>query len=429
MREISEILSKITLPRMFQARQIFPRPYIPKAEIPEHILTQLRADKISASIKQGMRVCLTGSSRGISNQALILRTIADYVKSLGAEPFVVPAMGSHGGITSEGQRAILAGYDIREEVVGCPIYASMDTTYIGDTEDGRPVYIDKYAAQADGIILSNRIKLHTGFRGPYESGLMKMMAIGLGKQKGAETCHNAGMHNMPISIPVFGRAILKHAPILFGVGIIENAYDETAKIAVLHNSEIESEEPKLLEEARTMMPRIIVGSCDVLIVDQLGKNFSGNGLDPNVVGNFSDMSLCPDFALKHQRIGVLDVSDESNGHCTGVGWTHATTRRLFDKFSFEATYANTITFAMPDCDRIPPVMDNDRECIQFCIQTCTGIDRNDCANLRIIRIPNTLQLEHIQLSEAYYDELARYDGIIAESEPETLSFDKNGNLF
>lgn len=274
---VSKLVSDIQLPKMFRVRQHFPRPKIEVDKIPDIIASLLSEDKFSSQIKPGMRIAITAGSRGVANVALITKCIADFVKLKGASPFIVPAMGSHGGATAEGQREILAGYGIVEEYVGCPIVSSMEVKKIGQTEDGRDVFIDKNAAEADGIIISCRIKPHTAFRGPYESGIMKMMAIGLGKQHGAEVCHAEGFKNMAKNVPLFGQAILKYAPVLFAVATIENAFDETCKLIAINADEVAEKEPPLLKEAFTYMPRILVDECDVLVVDQIGKNFSGDG--------------------------------------------------------------------------------------------------------------------------------------------------------
>lgn len=375
-------------------------------------------------MKPGMRIAITAGSRGIANVALTTKCIADFVRSRGAHPFIVPAMGSHGGATAEGQRAILEGYGITEDYVGCPIISSMEVKKIGVNEEGMDVFIDKNAAESDGIILGCRIKPHTAFRGPYESGIMKMMAIGLGKQHGAEVCHEAGFKNMAKYVPMFGRAIIKNAPILFAVPTIENAYDETCKIIAVNADEIIEKEPPLLQEAFANMPRILVDSCDVLVVDQIGKNFSGDGMDPNITGTF-----CTPYAtggIRSQRVCVLDLSPETHGNGIGLGYSSATTKRVFDQLDLSSMYPNAITCTVLGGVRIPIVMESDREAIQVCIRTCNEIDKK---NPRVVRIPNSLHIEHIMLSESYYEEAKNNPNLIIESEPEYLPFDEDGNLW
>lgn len=421
---VADLVKDTYVPRMFRVKQVFPRPKIKKEDIPGIIQNLLSQEKFASRIKPGMRIAITAGSRGVANVALTTRCIADFVKSRGASPFVVPAMGSHGGATAEGQKALLAGYGVTEEHVGCPILSSMEVKKIGVNEEGGDVYIDKNAAEADGIILGCRIKPHTAFRGPYESGMMKMMAIGLGKQYGAEVCHEAGFKNMAKNVPLFGKCIIKHAPILFAVPTIENAFDETCRILAVAAEDIEAEEPGLLKEAFSYMPRILVDSCDVLIVDQIGKNFSGDGMDPNITGTF-----CTPYAsggIDSQRVAVLDLSPETHGNGLGIGLASATTKRVYDQLDLAAMYPNAITCTVLTGVRIPLVMESDKEAIQVCIKSCNEIDKK---NPRVVRIPNSLQLEHIMLSEAYLEEIKGNPNLIIESEPEYLPFDEDGNLW
>lgn len=421
---VSKLVSDIQLPKMFRVRQHFPRPKIEVDKIPDIIASLLSEDKFSSQIKPGMRIAITAGSRGVANVALITKCIVDFVKLKGASPFVVPAMGSHGGATAEGQREILAGYGIVEEYVGCPIVSSMEVKKIGQTEDGKDVFIDKNAAEADGIIISCRIKPHTAFRGPYESGIMKMMAIGLGKQHGAEVCHAEGFKNMAKNVPLFGQAILKYAPVLFAVATIENAFDETCKLIAINADEVAEKEPPLLKEAFTYMPRILVDECDVLVVDQIGKNFSGDGMDPNITGTF-----CTPYAtggIKSQKVCVLDLSPETHGNGIGLGYSSATTKRVFEQLDLPSMYPNAITCTVLGGVRIPIVMESDKEAIQVCVRTCVEIDKT---NPKIVRIPNSLHIEHIMLSEAYYNQAKQMSNITIESEPEYLKFNENGDLW
>lgn len=421
---VANLVSDQTIPKMFKVKQVFPRPKIQPEEIPQIIHTLLSGEKFSSKVKPGMHIAITAGSRGIANVALTTKCIADFVRSKGAYPFIVPAMGSHGGATADGQRAILEGYGITEDYVGCPIISSMEVKKIGVNEEGMDVFIDKNAAESDGIILGCRIKPHTAFRGPYESGIMKMMAIGLGKQHGAEVCHEAGFKNMAKYVPMFGRAIIKNAPILFAVPTIENAYDETCKITAVNAEEIIEKEPPLLQEAFANMPRILADVCDVLVVDQIGKNFSGDGMDPNITGTF-----CTPYAtggIKSQRVCVLDLSPETHGNGIGLGYSSATTKRVFNQLDLSSMYPNAITCTVLGGVRIPIVMESDKEAIQVCIRTCNEIDKK---NPQVVRIPNSLHIEHIMLSESYYEEAKNNPNLIIESEPEYLPFDENGNLW
>ena len=428
MPDMSKFLNGTYIPKMFKARQDFPRPKIEREKLPGIIFDLLNDPKFSQRVKPGMRIAITAGSRGIANSDITTKAIADWVKSRGANPFIVPAMGSHGGATAEGQAEILAGYGITSEKMGCPVISSMETVKIGMTDEEHPrdVFIDKNAYESDGIILGCRIKPHTAFRGPYESGMMKMMAIGLGKQYGAEACHEQGFKNMAKNVPLFGKCIIKNAPILFGVPTIENAFDETCKIVAVAAEDIEREEPALLKEAFELMPKILVNSCDVLIVDAIGKNFSGDGMDPNITGTF-----CTPYAtggIDAQRVAVLNVSPESHGNGIGLGYASATTARVYAQLDLAAMYPNAITCTVLGGVRIPIVLSNDKECIQCCIKSCNEIDKT---NPRVVRIPNSLHLGHIMLSESYYEDAkaGKIAGVSVESEPEEMIFNSEGNLF
>lgn len=422
-RVVSELLKNVKIPRMFKVKQLFPEDEIKPEEIPALVHELLSHETYAKQIQPGMNIAITCGSRQIANIIPITKAIVDFVKAKGANPFIAAAMGSHGGATSEGQRAILKAFGITEEAIGCPVKTSMDVVKIGTNEEGMDVYIDKDAAEADGIIVSCRIKPHTCFRGPYESGIMKMMTIGLGKQIGAGVCHEAGFKYMAKYIPMFGTVILEKANILFAVAILENAYDETAKIVAVNHDEIAKKEPGLLEEAKSLLPKIYLPECDLLIVDTIGKNFSGSGMDPNITGTF--ITPYASGGLISQRVAVLDLSDESHHSGVGVGMSHATTKRLFEKIDFDQTYPNLITSKVIENARIPMVMKNDKEAIQVCLKTLNDVDRT---KLKIIRIPNTLKIGKIWLSEAYYEEAQSNPCLIIESEPAELKFDEDGNL-
>lgn len=420
---VSELLKDVELPRMFKVRQKFYTERIRSEDIRGVVRAQLEKEQFASQIRPGMRIAITAGSRQIANIVVITRTIVDFVKEKGAYPFVLAAMGSHGGATKEGQRTVLENFGITQESMGCPVKSDMDVVKIGVNEEGMDVLIDKNAANADGIIISCRIKPHTCFRGPYESGIMKMMTIGLGKQAGAAVCHEAGFKYMAKYVPMFGRAILKQANILFAVAVLENAYDETAKVVALNHDEIEEKEPQYLAEAKAMLPKIHVPECDVLICDTIGKNFSGSGMDPNITGTF--VTPYASGGLKSQRVVVLDLSKESHRSGVGIGMAHATTRRFFDKMDFELTYPNLITSTVIENARIPLVMKNDKEAIQVCVKTCTDIDKS---NIRIVRISNSLKVERIYLSESYYEEAKQNPNLEIETKPMEMVFDDDGNL-
>jgi hypothetical protein len=408
---------------MFKIRQIFSDAHIRREDIRQNIFAKLSDDIFSVKVQPGMRIAITAGSRGVANVDVITKTLAEFVKEKGGLPFIVPAMGSHGGANAEGQREILTGYNVTEEFCGCPVISSMEVKKIGVNEEGTDVYIDKAAAEADGIIVCGRVKPHTCFRGPFESGIMKMMAIGLGKQVGASVCHAEGFKYMAKYVPMFGRAIIQNAPILFALATIENAYDQTFKLEAILPEKIEDREPVLLEESRVLMPKISVEECDLLIVDEIGKNYSGDGMDPNITGTF-----CVPYAsggIRSQRVAVLDLSDETHGNAIGIGMAHATTDRVFHKARQEMYVPNCITSKVLDGGRMPIHLASDREAMQICLATCTEYDEK---NPRVVRIPNSLHMQVIELSEAYYAQAKKDPSVQILTEPEELPFDEDGNL-
>lgn len=420
---VSKIVEQTYIPKMFRVKQLFSKEHIDREEINNTLKILLKKEEIYSKIKPGMKIGITASSRGIANADIIMKTIVDFIKERQAKPFIIPAMGSHGGATAEGQRKILEDYGISEETMGCPICSSMETIKIGTNEEGVDVYIDKNAAEADGIIINCRIKPHTLFRGKYESGIMKMMAIGLGKQYGAEICHAAGVENLAKNVALFGKCILKNAPVLFAVATVDNAYEQTYKLWTIPSEKIEEEEPKILKQAFEQMAKILIDSCDVLIVDEIGKNFSGDGMDPNVTGTFA--TKYADGGINAQRVVVLNISEYSHGNGLGIGYANATTQRLVDKLDLEAMYLNSITSTVLQGVAIPIVMKNDKEAIQVCLKSCTNINKK---NPRIVRIANTLELERIWLSEAYWEEIQNKSNIIIETKAKELEFTEEGNL-
>lgn len=422
---VSNLLQGVEIPRMFRARQSFPEAAILPQDLPQVIFAELSKPEIAGQIKPGLRIAITAGSRGIANVAIITKAIVDFVKTRQAEPFIVPAMGSHGGATAEGQLEVLAGYGITPDRMGCPIHSCMDAVLLGESERGKPVFLDQLAFESDGIIVSCRIKPHNAFRGRYESGICKMLAVGLGKQAGAESVHADGMGQMAENLLANAKVILAKAPVLFAIPCLENAYDETCKIEAVPREQILDREPELLELAFANMPRLLLVEGDVLVVDEIGKNYSGTGVDPNITGTFST-----EFAsggVQVQRTCMLDLSDVSHGNGLGVGLASAITKRLFDKLDPEKMYPNSITSTVLKSAMIPLVLASDREAIQLCIRTLNGVDK-DAA--RIIRIANSLHIGRIMLSEAYFNDviLGKYAGVAAIDAPQHLEFDAAGNL-
>jgi hypothetical protein len=409
---------------MVRLRQTFDRTMV--ADIPGAVQSELKKLALERRIRPGQRIALTGGSRGIANIALILKSAADYLKSIDARPFIFPAMGSHGGATAEGQTAMLAHYQVTEAVTGAPVLSSMDTVEISRTQEGVPVFIDKNAFEADGIIVVNRIKPHTKFKAHIESGLMKMMAIGMGKQKGAEYYHKAAIqHTFAKIIVDAGREVLKKAPILCGLGLVENGYDQTAVIAALLPEELEEREKELLVQAKKMMPRLPFTEIDLLIIDEMGKDISGTGIDPNITGRNRDILGVFPHPVNAKRIFVGDLTPSSGGNAIGIGFVDLTTKRLVDKIDRSSTYMNCITAISLEKAAIPMHFETDRECIRVALGSIGLIPPE---RSRIVRIKNTLQLDEVEVSEIYKDEIPDRPDLEILEEPRPMSFDARGNL-
>lgn len=423
--KVSELLHDVDIPKMFHARQVFPREMILPEEIPAVVNKELGQEQFASLIKPGMSIAVTAGSRGIRNVDIITKAIVDFVKARGAHPFIVPAMGSHGGATAEGQLEVLASYQITPETMGCPIKSSMEVVTLGGSERGKTVYLDKNAYEADGIIVSCRLKPHNAFRGNYESGPCKMMTVGLGKQKGASLVHADGMDVIAENIPTMAKVVLEKANILFAVPCIENAYDETCRIEAILAKDIMKREPELLQLAFSNMPKLIVGETDVLVVDEIGKNYSGTGVDPNITGTFS--TPYAKGGIKVQRTCFLNLSEESHGNALGCGLASAITKKIFDEMDVEKMYPNCITSTVLNSARIPCVVANDKEAMQICIRTCNKVDPK---RMRMVRIANSLHIGEIMLSESYYEDVknGKYPGLEAIDEPKELSFDEAGNV-
>ena len=421
---IEEMLAGVAIPRMFKVRQLFPDESV--SDVYAETLTKLRNAGIRKRPAPGMSICITASSRGIDRQKDILKGIVDFVKENGADPFVIPAMGSHGGSTAEGQRALLEGYGITEEYLGCPIRSSMETVVIGQIEDdGRTidVRVDRYAYEADGVIVFNRIKPHTDFRGPYESGLMKMMSIGMGKQHGADNIHCDGFGRFKTRIFLYGDYVRTHLNVIAAVSTVENAHDHCNRIDVIDSDDIPQKEKELLAHAFSIMARLPVEETDVLIVRQIGKDFSGSGMDPNITGTWA--TPYGSGGIRSQRVTVLDVSDASHGNAVGIGNADTTAFHLLGKIDFQAMYLNVLTSTLPQPVRIPMVLKDDEMAIKGAIKTCNGVDKD---GIRIVMIRNSLDISELYMSEAYWEEASRREDLQILSEPEQLHFDSAGNL-
>lgn len=422
--KVSELLRDIPIPKMFHARQVFPADCITAEEILGVVERELSQEAFASKIRPGMRIAITAGSRGIRNVDIITKAIVDFVKKQGAEPFIVPAMGSHGGATAEGQLEILESYNITPESMGCPIKSSMEVVELGVSSRGKPVYMDKNAFESDGVIVSCRLKPHNAFRGKVESGPCKMMTVGLGKQKGASLVHSDGMNHIAENIPTMAEVVIRSGKILFAIPCLENAYDETMRLEAILPENILTREPELLQLAFQNMPSLLVKSCDVLVVDEIGKNYSGTGVDPNITGTFSTPYASGGIAV--QRTAFLNLS-EASGNALGTGLASVITAKIFDEMDIEKMYPNCITSTVLASARIPCVVANDKEAIQICIRTCNEIEMEKA---RVVRIPNSLHIGQIMLSEAYYEDVlaGKYPGVTAVDAPAPLAFDEEGNL-
>ena len=421
---ITALAATETLPRMVKVKQIFDHSHYTPEEIPDIVLNELDRLALRRIIRGGMEIAITGGSRGVANIAIITKAIVDFVKSCGGRPFVFPAMGSHGGATAEGQREVLAAYGVTEEFLRCPIKASMETVEIGKLDNGQPVYVDKYAYEADGIILCGRVKAHTAFRGPYESGICKMAVIGMGKQKGAETVHKDGFRELGRMLPVIAKKILDNTKVLAAVALGENAFDQTFLIEGMLADEIMEKEPFILERTKDRLGKIYFDNIDVLVVDKLGKNISGDGMDPNITGRFAVPYIKGDLEIQH--IAVLDLTEETRGNCNGIGLADVTTKRLVDKVDVDCTYPNVVTSTVLCTPKIPLFTHSDQSCIQIALRTCNYINGNAP---RIVRIPDTMNLEYIHISEAMLDEARQNSRIELISELQNWEFNEDGNLW
>ncbi|MGD9301934.1 MAG: lactate racemase domain-containing protein [Desulfobacterales bacterium] len=413
----------MNLPPMCRIRQHFDKTRV--TDLPTSVLAELNQlpwDKL----QPGDRVAIAAGSRGIANFADIILAIVDFLKSLDTRPFLIPAMGSHGGATAEGQVAVLAELGVTEAVVQAPILASMDVEQIGLTEDGVPVFLDKYALEADHIVVVNRIKSHTKFKASIESGLLKMMSVGMGKHTGAAYYHKAAIqYTFAKVIRDAARIVLRRAPILCAVGIVENGYGQTARIAALRPDAIETGEEKLLILSKKMMAQLPFNEIDLLIIDEMGKNISGVGFDPNVTGRNRDLMGAFSHPARIKRIFVRDLTDQSKGNAIGIGLADITTQRLVDKIDYAVTYKNCITGTSLEKGAVPMHFSSDRQAIEVALESIGLIP---AAMSKIVRIQNTLQLEFLEASEACIQELRPGNDVEIIKGPELMEFDSHNNL-
>jgi hypothetical protein len=419
---LQELLKDIPVPKMAKVKVNFDNKKID--DLGTTLKEQLQQVHIQKKVQPGMEIAIAVGSRGLDRLVEMTAVTVQFLKDLGAKPFIVPSMGSHGGATAEGQREVLAHLGVTEESVGCEVRSSMEVIKISELPNGLPVYIDKFASEADGIVVINRVKPHTAFRGPVESGMMKMISIGLGKQKGAEACHQMGFKYMAENVPAMAKIIMEKTPFLFGVATVENAFDKVAIIEVLTSEEIINKEPALQKRAKELLPKLFFEQLDVLVIDEIGKNISGDGMDPNITGRYPTpyASGGPDV----NKMVVLDVTHQSEGNANGVGTADFTTQRLVDKMDKEGTYANGLTSTVVSPTKIATTLPNDKQAIQAAIKTCNILDFR---NVKLVRIKNTLVLSEIEVSEPLLEYVKQHPNMELSSDLYEIPFNENGNLF
>lgn len=413
------------LPSIFRVRQTFDAPRV--ADVAAETQAQLARLKLGQRIKPGQSVAITAGSRGIANIKLITKAIVDHVKSLGAEPFIVPAMGSHGGGTVEGQRQVLASYGITEAFCGCPIRASMETVVVCQTAEGFDVHFDRHAFGADHVIVCNRIKPHTDFVGDVESGLMKMMLIGLGKHTGAKIYHRAIQdYSFGQIVRSVAARVLESCRIAAGVAIVENGYDETAQIVAVAPQEFEARETELLVTAKRLLPRLPFEQIHLLVIDEIGKNISGTGMDTNVVGRkFHVHRAARTETPKVKRILIRGLTEATHGNAAGIGLAEFCTRRAVEQTNIEATRINCLTAGHISAAMMPLDYPSDRSAMEAALPTVGMVEP---ADTKIVWIHNTLELREVECSAAYWDEAQSRSDLEILGKPRPWPLDPAGNL-
>ena len=410
--------SEIIFPKLAKIRQIFALPEV--SDIPQEVAREF--DRFSSLIKPGARIAITAGSRGVKGLPEVIFALIRLLRDRGADPFIVPAMGSHGGATAEGQKQVLEQMGITEERMGAPIRATMEVVELGRTSGGLKVFIDRFAYEADGIIAVNRIKPHTAFHGEIESGLMKILAIGLGKQRGAASLHSTGFDKLESNIVEAGRILLGRMPVLFGIGIVENARHRPAIIKAIGKDEFEPEEKRLLRRAKELMAQIYFPSFDVLVVQEIGKDISGDGMDPNVTGRYPTPFASGGPIV--QKIVVLDLTDETQGNANGIGQADVISRRVVEKMDVLKGYVNAFTSTALSPVRIPMVMATDRDAVGVALHSCVRVEPG---KQKVVWIKNTLDLERIWISEPMLPEAADKERFEILSPPTEIPFTVSGD--
>ena len=416
-----ERFADISLPKFVKVKQLFKKEQID--DIANEVRTQLEPHLTHL---QGKSIAIGVGSRGIANIKEITKTFVDELITAGAKPFIIPTMGSHGGATAPGQAGVLASYGITPESMGVPVDASMEVVSIGELEPGLPIYVAQSALKADGIVVIARIKAHTAFRGPIESGVAKMLTIGLGKQIGADSLHHQGFGRFAEIIPKAAQLIVEKTKVLFALGIVENAYEQTYKMEVLSREDILTmkKEMALLEESKDIMGRLLFSEFDVLVIEEIGKNISGDGQDPNVTGLYINEHC--GGGPKFQKSVIFSLTEETHGNANGMGVVDVVTRNLFDNIDFIATYTNSFTSTEILPVKIPMVAGSKEDALRIVVKACNGVNRG---KHRIVWIKNTLELDEIVISEALLEEAQVHSQIEILTQPGDLTFNQGEPIF
>ena len=416
-------IEDVPMPKMVRIREKYEDDKI--EDIKGHLTKELDNLEINKAELKDKTIAITVGSRGIPHLPLMVKTICDKLKEWGAKPFIIPAMGSHGGGTAEGNLEVINGYGITEEAIGVPIKASMDVVLVGQMDDAAktPIYCDKYAAEADGIILFNKVKPHTDFKGYHESGLCKMIAIGIAKHVGCSWFHKQGFDTFGERIPIVAKDFLSKMNVVMGIGVVQNAYDEISEIMAFPKDKIMEGDHMMLQIAKRRLPRMKFDNIDVLIIDRIGKNISGEGADPNVTGRGFMPGFEDDFHCK--KLFIRGLTEQSHHNACGLGLADITTRRCLNNCDWASTWINLSTNTMISGGKIPVYQNNDFEALRLAIRTCTKIDYSKA---RVARIRDTLTLSEIEISESLIDDIKDRDDVEILTEPYELEFDKDGYM-
>ena len=421
MKKVKSLLEDIKMPPLYRVRQEFSAK--PLNDIEKSCLDQIMCLDRLKKLKSGARIAIAVGSRGVANIKEITASVVKALKTMGFDPYIVSAMASHGKASPEGQEELLAGLGVTEEAVGCPVRAHVDVIEIGTLDNGLPVYMDRVAMEGDGIVLINRIKTHTAFHSKYESGLVKMLTIGLGNDRGAKICHQLGFGPFGENMVAMARVKLENCPVLFGVAVIEDACENVSMIEVIDADDILEREPELLKISKANMPSIGIDQIDVLVVDRMGKEISGDGMDPNITGRYATP-----YAKGGPTVGklaILSVTEKSHGNVIGIGLADICTRRLYEEADLETTYVNSLIATVTKVARMPMILPTDYDAVRAAILTCNILD---FSAVRLVMIRDTLHLRDLIVSESLIEELSNRGGVTSVAGPFEMEFDENGTI-